>query len=115
MRTEKCSDMYPNDQILSLTCPSPTAPMKRPNTIVSNNRRMVKILLAIKLYVCINYHVCYTLQLCVCVYVCVCVCCVCTCICMRDHLSNPQSMKQEILHTLVLSDSRSKVYYDHDN
>ena len=54
-----------------LTCPSPTAPMKRPNTIVSNNRRMVNILLAIKLLTNIII-LCVRACVCMCAYVRVC-------------------------------------------
>ena len=54
-----------------LTCPSPTAPMKKPTTI-SDNRRMIKILLAIKLL---------TNIIILCVHACVCMC-ACACVCV---------------------------------
>ena len=75
-----------------LTCPSPTAPMKRPTTIVSNNRRMVNILLAIKFLQILLYFVC--MRVCVCVRVRVCVI-ICDQICENMHSSHTQIINFE--------------------
>ena len=73
-----------------LTCPSPTAPMKRPTTI-SDNRRMIKILLAIKLL---------TNIIILCVHACVCMCaCACVCVIICDQIcENMHSSHTQIIN-----------------